>query len=123
MGISERSIIRAELKQRQEEGCNTEAIQGRIEAVLEKGRDADPAEISALYDRIGQLEVDQGFPYEEPSDLEAIRALRPDGPRSMDLCLTGESLLDHIYGAWLGRAAGCALGKPVEGWPKSNIDR
>ena len=123
MGISERSIIRAELTQRQEEGCNTEAIQGRIEAALEKGRGSDPAEISALYDEIDQLEVEQGFPYEEPSNLEAIRALRPDGPRSMDLDLSDEDLLDRIHGAWLGRAAGCALGKPVEGWPKSNIDR
>ena len=31
-------------------------------------------------------------------------------------------LFDRIYGAWLGRAAGCALGKPVEKWPKQVIE-
>ena len=27
------------------------------------------------------------------------------------------------YGGWLGRAAGCALGKPVEGWHRDRIDQ
>jgi len=122
VGISERSIIRAELTQRKEEGCNIEAIQGRIEAVLERGRGVDAAEITALYDELDLLQVDGGFPYEEPSTLEAIRSLRPDGPRNMAMDLSDEALLDRIHGAWLGRAAGCALGKPVEGWPKERID-
>ena len=122
MGISEKSIIRIELIQRQEEGCDTSAIQARIETALTKGRDLDPVEISALYDELGLLEVKKGFPYQEPSDLEAIRSLRPDGPRDMGMDLTDEALQDRIYGAWLGRAAGCALGKPVEGWPKERID-
>ena len=37
--------------------------------------------------------------------------------------LDSDTLYDCVYGAWLGRAAGCALGKPVEGWPKARIDR
>jgi ADP-ribosylglycohydrolase len=40
----------------------------------------------------------------------------------MDMELSDDDLLDRIHGAWLGRAAGCALGKPVEGWPKAKID-
>jgi len=38
------------------------------------------------------------------------------------LNLTDTQVLDRIHGAWLGRAAGCALGKPVEGWQKNRID-
>ena len=39
-----------------------------------------------------------------------------------DCNLDDDQLYNRIYGAWLGRAAGCALGKPVEGWPKARID-
>ena len=122
MRIPEKLFIRAELAQRREEGCNTETIQGHIEAALARSGDVDPAEIGALYDELGLLEVDAGFPYEEPSDFMSIRALRPDGPRDMGMDLTDEALKDRIYGAWLGRAAGCSLGKPFDGWPKEMID-
>jgi len=121
-GISARSIIRAELTQRQEEGCNTEGIQVHIEEALEKGMGVDLSIFEALYDELGRLAPETSFPYVEPSSLGSIRELRPEGPRSMAVDLLDEELADRIYGAWLGRAAGCALGKPVEGWPKSSID-
>lgn len=121
MSILEKSIIRLELVQRREEGCDTQAIQGRIQAALDRDV-TEASELEALYDELDRLEPENTFPYTEPSTLEAIRALRPEGPRCMDLDLTDEALLDRIYGAWLGRAAGCALGKPVEGWPKDRID-
>lgn len=82
----------------------------------------DEAVFQSLYDELDALEPDASFPYEEPSDLEAIRALRPDGPRRMDLALSDDGIRDRIHGAWLGRAAGCSLGKPVEGWPRKRID-
>ena len=47
---------------------------------------------------------------DEPDDLDAIFALAPGGftaPASDDL-------EDRVHGGWLGRAAGCLLGKPVE---------
>ena len=34
-----------------------------------------------------------------------------------------DRIYEQILGAWLGRAAGCLLGKPVEGWPKARIDK
>jgi len=51
-----------------------------------------------------------------PNDLEAIRALRPEGPRRLWDRLDAPRLRDRLRGAWLGRAAGCTLGAPVEGW-------
>ncbi|NLC59019.1 MAG: ADP-ribosylglycohydrolase family protein [Armatimonadetes bacterium] len=48
--------------------------------------------------------------------------LRPDGPRSLPAGLPPDVLFDRVYGAWLGRAAGCLLGKPVEGWTKERIE-
>ncbi len=122
MAVSEKLIIRQELVQRREEGCDTQAIQGRIEAALEKDEETEAAEYESLYDELAGLQPEATFAYDEPSTLEAIHALRPDGPRRMDVDLTDDGLLDRIHGAWLGRAAGCALGKPVEGWPKDRID-
>jgi len=53
----------------------------------------------------------------EPDALGAIRALRPDGPRRLWPRLMRAGLRDRLKGAWLGRAAGCTLGVPVENWP------
>jgi ADP-ribosylglycohydrolase len=52
----------------------------------------------------------------EPDDLEAIRSLRPDGPRKLWRRLRSRGLHTRMKGAWLGRAAGCTLGVPVENW-------
>lgn len=56
------------------------------------------------------------FAFVEPNDLAAIQALRPDGIRRFDATWSDDELLDKLHGAWLGRCAGCALGKPVEGF-------
>lgn len=116
----EQKLIKLELTQRQEEGCDTEEISRRITAVLEK--DSPGLELVALYDELVKLPVQDSFPYREPSSLEDIQALRPDSNRKLDMAWDDKQLFDRIYGAWLGRAAGCALGKPVEGWPKHRID-
>jgi len=36
--------------------------------------------------------------------------------------LSDEDLFDKIYGGWLGRCAGCLLGKPVEGLNREQIE-
>ena len=121
MDSLERLLIRTELTQRREEGCDVSGLAPRVEDALADDA-TDEAVFQSLYDELDALEPDASFPYEEPSDLEAIRALRPDGPRRMDLALSDDGIRDRIHGAWLGRAAGCSLGKPVEGWPRKRID-
>ena len=59
----------------------------------------------------------------EPNDLDAIRALRPQGPRQLWTKLETSGLADRMKGAWLGRAAGCTLGAPVEGWAIDAMER
>jgi ADP-ribosylglycohydrolase len=56
----------------------------------------------------------------EPDDFDAILALSPE---TVTLPVGGGSddLLDRVHGAWLGRAAGCLLGKPVEKIPREGI--
>ena len=117
----ERQLIRVEMTQRREEGCDVSAFEGPVQVAL-ADENTDEAVFGKLYDELDALQPASSFPYQEPSELEAIRALRPDGPRRMDLDLTDDGIRDRIHGAWLGRAAGCSLGKPVEGWPRKRID-
>ena len=116
-----RQLIRVELTQRREEGCDTSDIEPRVTAALADD-DSPGALFEALYDELDGLQPAASFPFDEPSELDAIRALRPAGPRRMALDLGSDNIHDRIHGAWLGRAAGCLLGKPVEGWPRRRID-
>ena len=117
----ERTLIRVELTQRREEGCDVAEIEPKVAAALADDNSSD-ALFASLYDELDALPVAASFPYQEPSDLDEIRALRPPGPRRMPLDLAEDEVRNRIYGAWLGRAAGCSLGKPVEGWPRKRID-
>ncbi|TFD54248.1 ADP-ribosylglycohydrolase family protein [Cryobacterium sp. Hh11] len=62
----------------------------------------------------------------EPDDLEDIRALltvSDEGviPPTDAMNVDPTTIQDRIHGAWLGRAAGCLLGKPVEKIPRDGI--
>ena len=115
-------LARNEIVQRREEGCDVEAIEERVEHALTTSDGLRGIGLYAILHDLESLQPAESFPYREPSTLDEIRAERPDGPRRMELNLTDTQLLDRIHGAWLGRAAGCALGKPVEGWDKGRID-
>jgi len=115
----ERLFIRQEITQREEEGCELGDLGSRIDAAI---KDNATADLVTLYDELDALEPAESFAYEEPSTLAEIKALRPDGPRRMEISISDGELYDRIHGAWLGRAAGCSLGKPTEGWPKERID-
>ena len=121
MATLERQLIKPELTQRREEGCDVAEIEQKVQNAIDDDAMDDQVFVE-LYDELIALNPDPAFPYEEPSDLAAIQALRPAGPRQMDLTTSEDILQDRIYGGWLGRAAGCSLGKPVEGWPRKRID-
>lgn len=104
--------------QRREEGCDVTKIEQKLLGVKKKGY----AELEGLLKELEKLPPKADFPYVEPSDLHGIRAVRPGGPRRMKVRLSDDELHDRIYGAWLGRCAGCLLGKPVEGWRKGKIE-
>jgi ADP-ribosylglycohydrolase len=53
----------------------------------------------------------------EPDDLAEILVLA----RPVPVRAAAGDLLDRVHGAWLGRAAGCLLGKPVEKIPRDGI--
>lgn len=67
------------------------------------------------------LKIKESFKYDEPSDLNKIKLSRPEDPLTLSSEIKKEELYNKIYGAWLGRSAGCLLGQPVEGWSRDKI--
>ncbi len=74
----------------------------------------DRKALMALHGQMKALPLRADWPYEEPSDLEGIRRARPKPVRIPDFYLSEAEVRSKIHGAWLGRAAGCILGKPLE---------
>lgn len=126
-----------EIAQRREEGYDVSAFERRwaelnmpaVELhrpVPEASREtvgSAASELEALYQDIERLEgqTPPRASAPEPSALEEIRTFRPEGPRRLGLTLSRTQLRDRVLGGWLGRAAGCLLGKPVEGWSRRAI--
>ncbi|MBM7565220.1 ADP-ribosylglycohydrolase family protein [Paenibacillus sacheonensis] len=109
------ALVKEEVKQRGEEGCSVEGFAERVQAAGE-----DEAELMKLYRELMALPIAADFPYSEPSELEDIRAQRPAAVAVASPAWTDAQWLDKFNGAWLGRAAGCALGKPLEAGPFMN---
>lgn len=123
-----RDLLADELTQRREEGCDVAALEAPIAAALADSA-TDSAALEALLERLDATQPLPDWPYDEPSTLAGIRSSLPDAPHgrppdaptlaSPDL---SDGLLgDRLLGAWLGRCAGCTLGKPVEGWSRTAI--
>jgi ADP-ribosylglycohydrolase len=75
-------------------------------------------ELRALIAAVEASPLKPDWAYDEPSDVALIATGWPPdrgGPvRSAER---------RVRGAWLGRCAGCVLGKPVEMWPRAEIRR
>ena len=84
--------------------------------------DANQKAAEELLDRTALLSIREDYPFEEPSDLDGIRLLRPAASIQLPaMRLTDLELLDKVHGAWTGRSIGCLLGKPVEGWRRDKM--
>ncbi len=113
--INSIELAKDEIIQREYEGCAVpDALKAEIEALNAQSATFEQ-DIAKVRDALNALTPADDFGYEQPDDLEAIRALRPEGPRKLDMALSQDELRDRLHGAWTGRSVGCALGKPVEG--------
>ncbi|HEY3182439.1 MAG TPA: ADP-ribosylglycohydrolase family protein [Gaiellaceae bacterium] len=121
--IQNEDLIGHELRQAREEGKDVDAIEARWRAAggadaPARGASPGPAspELRALalelIDEVAALPRPLAEDEPEDFDADAVPA-RPAPPR--------DELEARIRGAWLGRAAGCVLGKPVEGIPREGI--
>ena len=110
--------VATELQQIGEEGRVPDAVKPEFERLLAPDMQEDAAfqnAVNTMLDKTILLPTRPDYPYCEPSDLDGIRAQRPGGPRRLTRALSAEAVQSRIAGAWLGRCAGCLLGKPIEG--------
>jgi ADP-ribosylglycohydrolase len=115
-------MVRREIIQRREEGCSVDEVERKYEVVIKGNPPYMGTKLDRLWVELEKMTPRRDFPFHEPSDLEEIRETRPEGPRATGYAPSDEELYDRTYGAWLGRCAGCLLGKPVEGWPRDRIE-
>ena len=108
------NLVKHELVQRDYEGyLVSQEIRDQAAALDDKEDAFNFDAADTLFKLLDELPQDPAFTYVQPNDLEGIREQRPNGPRQLGSIAEAE-LLDKFHGAWTGRAAGCALGKPVE---------
>ncbi|MDF2632373.1 MAG: crystallin [Caproiciproducens sp.] len=81
----------------------------------------DRQKLMELYHEMQTFPVDKNFTYFEPSDYETIVKCSSGSTEKTVIPYSDSALFDRIYGAWLGRCIGCALGQPVEGWTKEDV--
>ncbi|MEV5677778.1 ADP-ribosylglycohydrolase family protein [Streptomyces sp. NPDC052179] len=120
--VQPEDLVGHELRQAAQDGRDTRDIErrwygaGGTPAPDRAGASEPPAppRLRALAERLLDELALQESPLagDEPTDLEAIRAACPRWPAlRTDRCSVDR---DRLHAAWLGRAAGCLLGKPVE---------
>lgn len=108
-----------ELQVLREQGCDTRELESPFGLAGLAPEEAFGEVPEGFWESAEAMTSPEDFPYSEPSTLAAIRAGRP---RAMPAALAPVgSVADRILGGWLGRIAGCMLGKPVEGWEHGRI--
>jgi ADP-ribosylglycohydrolase len=118
--LDARHILADELAQRRESGYDVEGLEERINGAL---ADHPEEDLWQLLELLGDAPHRPQWPYDEPSGLEKISESLPKSPQLPTLSLGEKNLRDRVRAAWLGRCAGCTLGKPVEGWTREDIRR
>jgi len=115
-----RDILADELLQRRESGYDVDDLEGSVKEATSNG---SSAERERVLDELEHRPLRQDWDYDEPSDWDGIQAVigRADVSHLPDV--VDGNLRDQLAGAWLGRCAGCNLGKPVEGWSREKIGR
>ena len=112
------NLLYAEVVQRGEEGCDVTGMRERVDACQ-----GDLDKLMEVYGELSASEVDPGFPYQEPDELDAILSLSTAGHSEQVLPVDQTVLANRMEGAWLGRCIGCAMGKPFETRPEGKWRR
>ena len=107
--------IMAEYNQSVEEGLDVEKHKELFESVSKMENGEIKAKMSDLiFEIVMNATQKEGYKYNEPNELREVKALRKNYKLSENE-LNEEALKNKIHGAWVGRACGCLLGKPLEG--------
>jgi ADP-ribosylglycohydrolase len=113
-----KDLVSHELNQRRESGYEVSHLEPAVDAAVTAG---EQGELERLLEELERAPRASGWTYEEPSDAAAIAAARREVPLATPLDLDDAELRSRIHAAWLGRCAGCNLGKPFEGMDRVSI--
>ncbi|MFJ1970705.1 ADP-ribosylglycohydrolase family protein [Streptomyces sp. NPDC087903] len=131
--VQPEDLLGHELRQAALDGREPSAVAARWraaggdEAPLRAG--ASPHPVSRYLRLLAEDLLDEladlpsGLSDSEPTDLPRIRALCPDWPAKPGESASATPTALRLEAAWLGRAVGCLLGKPVEKLPLEGIRR
>ncbi|MFW5697453.1 MAG: ADP-ribosylglycohydrolase family protein [Fimbriimonadaceae bacterium] len=112
------------VEQALEEGRDLEALQPEIQRFSYKPRPHSPQWRAAVLGLLDQVENapalrDMSAEPDEWSDIQAApRKIAKDLPEWHG---EADELKERLHGGFAGRIAGCALGKPVEGWSRNEM--
>jgi len=109
-------LLADEVAQRRESGYDVDDIVRAANATDPTDRSA----VLALVDAMDGAPRRSDWEYDEPETLGDIRgAVSPAGAERFDRARYG----DRVHAAWLGRIAGCNIGKPIESGDHWTVER
>ena len=117
-----RDLLKDELAQRRESGFEVGTLDATATRALADASGPDDERLLVHLDRLEASTRAADWPFAEvdaASELVQLARSRPPARQHP----SAEDLGDRVLGAWLGRCAGCLLGKPVEGWTADEIRR
>jgi len=114
--------IKYELQQREEEGNDVSELRAEWSALEDSGLNEENKKVDSekFYHKLENFPFTIENQINEPSEwneIIQITNVKPDNVSSF----ISEFIEDRILGGWLGRSAGCLLGKPIEKTPRSGI--
>ncbi len=127
--------LATELKQAREEGKDLSSVEREFARLMKIEADAGYMETMltgkrgrkwfdaamALIDRVPTLPLRRDYAFVEPDDLAGIRRQRARTPAVPAWRGTKRALTARVRGGFLGRVAGCLLGKPFECVDRASI--
>ncbi|MEU2913137.1 ADP-ribosylglycohydrolase family protein [Streptomyces massasporeus] len=129
--VQPEDLLGHELRQAAQDGREPKAVAARWRAAggpeAPAAAGASPAPASRYLRRLAEDLLDEladlpsALADDEPTDLGRIRSVCPDWPEPVGA--PAGSTPHRLEAAWLGRATGCLLGKPVEKLPLDAIRR
>ena len=113
--ISTIELVNHELQQQEEEGRDVASLEQQWKRIRAKGKGKFATRAERFYYELQTWKSPQALKHAEPIEFRSIRSQAAGfSSRLTRSSLNGEKLYDKILGGWLGRSAGCLLGKPVE---------
>lgn len=109
-------LLRDEVIQARESGIDLTSIEAELGDIT----GLSIAEAYALFDRFAGLPRRADWAYDEPESLAEILATLPEAAPTV---VDAGRLVSQVNGGWLGRIAGCNVGKPVEDGDRWNRAR